>query len=121
VDRGDWEDLASVYRAGADKARGWVMNIDRQQEAEVLAAMADRCLTLALRRPGELPARQEDTEEAAWHRLDLGEPYSGLTGNQRDALWVQYLHETTEAPTLAGHWSWLRFAIYSRTGQARPV
>ena len=47
MDSGDWKDLASVYRAGAERARGWVFNNDMQTQAEVLDAQADRCLEIA--------------------------------------------------------------------------
>lgn len=43
----DWQDLASVYRAGADRARQWEFNADRQQDAEVLEAQAKRCEEIA--------------------------------------------------------------------------
>jgi hypothetical protein len=43
----DWRDMASVYQAGADQQRGYVFNIERQQQAESLDAMALRCEELA--------------------------------------------------------------------------
>jgi hypothetical protein len=46
----DWRDMASVYEAGAKCARTWTYNRDRQQEAEVLDAMAGRCREIADRR-----------------------------------------------------------------------
>lgn len=52
MDARDWEDLASVYRAGAHRARGWVMNLDRQQDADILDAQADRCEEIARERKG---------------------------------------------------------------------
>jgi hypothetical protein len=52
MDSKDWQDLASVYRAGAGRARGWSLNSDRQQDAEILDAQADRCDEIARERDG---------------------------------------------------------------------
>jgi hypothetical protein len=46
----DWIDLASVYQAGADRARRWSRNSDRQQDADILEAQADRCKQIAAER-----------------------------------------------------------------------
>jgi hypothetical protein len=43
----DWQDLASVYRAGADESRQWVYNASRKQDADVLDAQAGRCEEIA--------------------------------------------------------------------------
>lgn len=51
----DWNDLASVYRAGADRARGWSHNSGMQQHAEILEAQADRCDEIARERQGNPP------------------------------------------------------------------
>jgi hypothetical protein len=51
----DWQDLASVYRAGAERARGWAYNDDAQRDAQVLDAQADRCEEIARERDGNLP------------------------------------------------------------------
>jgi hypothetical protein len=55
MDSKDWQDLASVYRAGADRARGWTFNGDRQQDAEILDAQAGRCEEIARERDGNPP------------------------------------------------------------------
>lgn len=34
--------IANVIEAGAEKSRQWVLNNDRQQDAQVFQAMADR-------------------------------------------------------------------------------
>ena len=52
MDVKDWSDLASVYRAGAKRARGWVLNSAMQQHAEVLETQADRCDEIARERDG---------------------------------------------------------------------
>lgn len=54
-----WLDMASVYMAGAVRSRGWVYNIERQQQAEVLEAMAARCVELA-----EGPEARAEREKA---------------------------------------------------------
>lgn len=59
MDVKDWQDLASVFRAGAGRARGWVWNSDRQQDAEILDAQADRCDEIARERDGNPPAVHE--------------------------------------------------------------
>jgi hypothetical protein len=43
----DWLDMASVYRAGAERSRQWSYNASRQQDAEVLEAQAERCEQIA--------------------------------------------------------------------------
>lgn len=48
----DWQDMASVFRAGAGRARGWVLNSAMQQQAEVLDAQADQCMEIARDRDG---------------------------------------------------------------------
>lgn len=48
----DWRDLGSVYRAGARRAKQWSHNTDRQQDAEILEAQADRCDQIAGREDG---------------------------------------------------------------------
>lgn len=55
----DWQDMASVFRAGAGRARGWFLNSDRQQDAEILDAQADRCDEIARERDGYPPAVHE--------------------------------------------------------------
>jgi hypothetical protein len=50
MSRQDWLDLASVYDAGAKRSRQWSYNIERQQQAEVLDAMAERCREIAASR-----------------------------------------------------------------------
>jgi len=52
MDSKDWQDLASVYRTGAARARGWGWNSDRQQDAGILDAQADRCEEIARERDG---------------------------------------------------------------------
>jgi hypothetical protein len=59
MDARDWYDLASVFRAGAERSRGWNMNIERQQQAEVLDAQADRCEEIGRERDG-LPPVEHD-------------------------------------------------------------
>jgi ferredoxin-thioredoxin reductase catalytic subunit len=39
--------IAEILHAGAERSRQWVYNPDRQQEAEVLEAMAERANELA--------------------------------------------------------------------------
>jgi hypothetical protein len=46
----DWQDLASVYRAGAERSRAWAPDMSRLQEAEALDAMAQRCHEIAAER-----------------------------------------------------------------------
>lgn len=41
--------LAEVYEAGARKSRQWTLNANRQQEAEVFQAMADKAREIAAR------------------------------------------------------------------------
>jgi hypothetical protein len=55
MDARDWAGLASVYRAGAERSRGWPFNADRQQDAEVLEAQADRCDEIARDQDGNPP------------------------------------------------------------------
>jgi hypothetical protein len=55
----DWADLASVYRAGAARARGWVNNGSRQQDADILEAQADRCAEIARERDGNPPVEHD--------------------------------------------------------------
>ena len=55
MDAQDWADLATVYRAGARRAAGWCFNADRQQDAEILEAQADRCEEIARERDGNPP------------------------------------------------------------------
>jgi hypothetical protein len=55
MDAQDWADLATVFRAGADRSRGWTMNRERQQNAEILDAQADRCEEIARYRAGNPP------------------------------------------------------------------
>lgn len=38
-----WNDLASVFRAGAERASGWVFNSAMQQQAQIMEVMANRC------------------------------------------------------------------------------
>ena len=39
--------IAEVLEAGAAKSRQWILNPDRQQDADVLEAMADKARELA--------------------------------------------------------------------------
>lgn len=55
MDAQDWADLASVYRAGAGRARGWCFNTGRQQDADILEAQAERCDEIARERDGNPP------------------------------------------------------------------
>jgi ABC-type Zn2+ transport system substrate-binding protein/surface adhesin len=55
MDAQDWADLATVFRAGADRSRDWTMNTERQQNAEILDAQADRCEEIARDRAGNPP------------------------------------------------------------------
>ena len=48
----DWQDLASVFRAGAERAFGWSHNAAMQQHAEILETQADRCDAIARERDG---------------------------------------------------------------------
>jgi hypothetical protein len=59
MDSTDWAYLASVYQAGSDRARGWCFNADRQQEAEILEAQADRCREIARELDGNPPAEHD--------------------------------------------------------------
>ena len=59
MDVKDWQDLASVYRAGAGRARGWSHNSAMQQQAEVLDAQAGRFDEIARERDGNPPAVHE--------------------------------------------------------------
>lgn len=52
MDVKDWYDLASVYRAGAERAFGWSHNSAMQIQAEVLETQADRCDEIARERDG---------------------------------------------------------------------
>lgn len=40
-------ELAEVYEAGAKCSRGWLLNYDRQGDAEVLEAQAKKCREIA--------------------------------------------------------------------------
>ena len=64
MDAQDWADLAGVYQAGARRARGWVFNSDRQQDAEILEAQADKCEEIARERRGNPP---EEHEHSHYH------------------------------------------------------
>jgi len=55
MDSKDWQDLASVYRAGAERASGWSHNSAMQIHAEVLMTQADRCAEIARERDGNPP------------------------------------------------------------------
>lgn len=55
MDAQDWQDLASVFRAGAERARGWSHNTAMQLQAEVLDTQADRCDEIARDRDGNPP------------------------------------------------------------------
>lgn len=44
---GDWENLASVFRAGEDSLRAYAFNTAMQQHADGYRAMAERCLSRA--------------------------------------------------------------------------
>jgi len=43
----DWRDLASVFRAGAAKSRHFAPDLEREEDAVVFDAMADRCDEIA--------------------------------------------------------------------------
>jgi hypothetical protein len=42
-----WQRMARVYRAGAEAQRGYRFNMERQQQAEALEAMARECDAIA--------------------------------------------------------------------------
>jgi hypothetical protein len=44
-----FEGLAEVYEAGAKYARGWSMNMNRQQEADIMMAQAKKAREIAAR------------------------------------------------------------------------
>jgi hypothetical protein len=87
----DWYDLASVYRAGADRARGWVMNIDRQQDADILDAQADRCEEIARERDGLPPVEHDHYHRHADGKLLHRHPHrhqAGATDHDPDGLYM---------------------------------
>lgn len=90
MDAQDWADLASVYRAGADRARGWPFNNDRQQDSGILEAQADRCDEIARRRDGNPPVTHEHEHEH-W------------SGEGRDRRKIIHRHEHTHASGETGH------------------
>lgn len=63
----DWQDMASVFRAGSVRAAGWEMNTAMQQHAEILEAQAVQCETIAweraLPRPGRQPLSHEHVHD----------------------------------------------------------
>lgn len=59
MDVKDWQDMASVFRAGAERARGWEFNAGRQQDAEILDAQAGRCEEIAREQDGNPPVVHE--------------------------------------------------------------
>lgn len=68
MDARDWLDMASVYQAGADQQRDYELNIERQQQADALEAMAARCEQLAYRQ-GMTPGQLAEAERAYRQRL----------------------------------------------------
>jgi hypothetical protein len=83
MDARDWYDMASVFRAGAARSRGWTMNVEREQQAEVLDAQADRCEEIGRERDGNPPVEHDHYHEyeedgrrlrhAHRHKHDQGE------------------------------------------------
>lgn len=65
----DWQDLASVYRAGAERAFGWSHNSAMQIQAEVLDYQAARCDEIARERDGNPLVSHEHYH---WHERDGG-------------------------------------------------
>lgn len=61
MDAQDWADLGTVYRAGADRARGWEFNAAMQIQARVLEYQAEQCDVIARERAG-WPAVDHDDE-----------------------------------------------------------
>lgn len=59
MDSQDWRNMGSVFRAGSRRAAGWVYNSDRQQDAEILQAQAERCEEIARELDGN-PAAEHD-------------------------------------------------------------
>jgi hypothetical protein len=55
MDSRDWQDFASVYRAGAERAAGWSHNTAMVQHTAVLERQADRCEEIAPDRDGNPP------------------------------------------------------------------
>jgi hypothetical protein len=90
----DWADLASVYRAGADRARGWIMNNDRQQDAEILDAQADRCDEIARERDG-LPPVEHDHPHDDGNRLMHRHRHSHAAG---ETSHVDHQHADVPGP-----------------------
>lgn len=91
----DWQDLASVFRAGAGRARGWSLNSAMQQQAEVLDAQADRCGEIARDRDGNPPVVHEHT-----HHHMRGD-------GQQVTHWHKHAHgrgRTDHDPDPVGHW-----------------
>jgi hypothetical protein len=86
MDAQDWTDLASVYQAGSDRARGWAFNTDRQQEAEILEAQADRCREIARERQGNPP-----TDHVHYH--------FHVSPDGKDRLMHRHLHAHGEGET----------------------
>jgi hypothetical protein len=95
MDVKDWQDLASVFRAGAGQARGWVLNSAMQQHAGILDAQADRCDEIARERDGNQPVVHEH-----------GHAHTGPDG-QRLSHRHKHEHAAGEHghdPAPAGHW-----------------
>ena len=113
----DWQDMASVYRAGADKSRQRVMNIDRCQEAEVLGAMADRCEEVARSKNWELPLLRPLVAGRAWERIRGGSSYVQLAPAEQEALWAEFAGEMDpELPRHGAFVAWLKVRAYRLTG-----
>lgn len=87
----DWSDLGLVFRAGAERARGWVFNTGRQQDAGILDAQADQCMEIA---------RERDGNPLVNH---IHYHYHG--GRGRDRLLHRHVHEHLAGETAhEGHW-----------------
>lgn len=66
---GDWDDLSTVYQAGADSLRGYIGNIQDQHQADSLEAMAERCHQVAVERNTLDEERLEDLRRAGRQRF----------------------------------------------------
>jgi hypothetical protein len=55
----DWANLASVFRAGQERAAGWSSNTAMIQHAAILEAQADRCEAIARELDGFPPVEHD--------------------------------------------------------------
>lgn len=72
MDSQDWRNMASVFRAGADRAYGWVFNTDRIQDGDILEAQAGRCEEIARELDGN-PAVEHDHDHDHFHTGENGD------------------------------------------------